>query len=137
LAQVVTVSQRAGSLLPDAFAGYDLRRAPRLLVRSACSDMDPRVFPAAFVHPSPELAAFLGEQGVILYGTDAPSMDAENSKTLAGHHALAEARRGYPRRAGFEPRGRWSLRAGSVTPEDCRGRRQPGARSAALRSPSP
>jgi arylformamidase len=91
LAQVVTVGQRAGSLLPDAFAGYDLRRAPRLLVRSACSDMDPRHFPAAFVHPSPELAAFLGEQGVILYGTDAPSMDAESSKTLAGHHALAEA----------------------------------------------
>jgi arylformamidase len=91
LAQVVTVSQREGSLLPGAFAEYDLSRAPRLLVRSRCSDMDPRQFPAAFVHPSPELAAFLGDQGVILYGTDAPSMDAENSKTLAGHHALAEA----------------------------------------------
>lgn len=89
LAQVVTVSQQEGGLLPEAFAGYDLSRAPRLLVSSACSEMDPGVFPSAFVYPTPELAAFLGEQGVILYGTDAPSMDAEDSKTLAGHHALA------------------------------------------------
>jgi arylformamidase len=88
-AQVVTVSQEEGGLLPEAFAGYDLRRAPRLLVRSACSEMDPGVFPSAFVYPTPELAAILSQQGVILYGSDAPSMDAADSKTLAGHHALA------------------------------------------------
>ncbi len=88
-AQVVTVAQRAGGLLPEAFANYDLSRAPRLLVRSACSEMDPTVFPPAFVYPMPELAAFLEQQGIILYGADAPSMDAEDSKGLSGHHALA------------------------------------------------
>lgn len=90
LAQVVTVNQEAGGLLPEAFAGYELQRSPRLLVRSAASTLDPRLFPPAFVYPTPELAAYLHTQGIILYGTDAPSMDAEDSKTLVGHFALAE-----------------------------------------------
>jgi arylformamidase len=88
LAQVVTVNKDAGPLFPADFANYDLGRAPRLLVHSAASAGDPRVFPPAFVHPSPELADRLGEVGVVLYGTDAPSMDAQDSKELAGHHAL-------------------------------------------------
>lgn len=88
-AQVVTIQQQEGGLLPEAFAGYDLGRAPRLLVHSPASALDPRVFPPAFVYPTPELAAFLQQHGVILYGTDGPSMDPESSKVLAGHHALA------------------------------------------------
>lgn len=88
LAQVVTVSKESGPLFPADFAGYDLGRAPRLLVHSAASAGDPRVFPPAFVHPSPELADRLGEVGVVLYGADAPSMDAQDSKELSGHHGL-------------------------------------------------
>jgi arylformamidase len=30
----------------------------------------------------------LGHHGVVLYGTDAPSMDHVQSKDLPGHHAL-------------------------------------------------
>jgi len=45
-------------------------------------------FPETIVYPDPVLADFLGEQGIILYGTDAPSMDALDSKDLPGHHAL-------------------------------------------------
>lgn len=89
-AHVVTVNQEEGGLLPEAFAAYDLRRAPRLLVRSPASALDPRIFPPAFVYPTAALAAFLQQQGIVLYGTDAPSMDAEDSKDLAGHHALAK-----------------------------------------------
>lgn len=87
-AQVVTIQQQEGALLPGAFAGYDLTRAPRLLVRTPSSEKDPREFSRAYVYPSPELATYLQEQGVILYGCDAPSMDSVESKTLPGHHAL-------------------------------------------------
>jgi arylformamidase len=87
-AQLVSVAKAVGPLTPDDFAGYDLGRAPRLLVRSAAGAGDPRVFNADFVHPSPELADHLGGLGIVLYGADAPSMDAAGSKTLDGHHAL-------------------------------------------------
>lgn len=87
-AQVVTVGKLAGPLFPADFDGYDLGRAPRLLVRSAASAADPTVFHADFVYPSPELADHLGGLGVILYGADAPSMDAADSKTLPGHKAM-------------------------------------------------
>jgi arylformamidase len=88
LAQVVTAKKPAGPLVPADFADYDLSRAPRLLVHSAASEANPRVFHDDFVYPSPEMADRLGEAGVVLYGTDAPSMDASGSKDLAGHHAL-------------------------------------------------
>ena len=87
-AQVVTIEKASGPLVSADFAAYDLSRAPRLLVHSAASEADPRVFLNDFVHPSPELADYLGALGIILYGTDAPSVDAADSKTLDGHHAL-------------------------------------------------
>ena len=87
-AQVVSIQQQEGALSPEAFAGYDLTRAPRLLVRTPASERDPREFSGKFVYPSPELAAYLHEQGIILYGCDAPSMDAVDSQSLPGHHAL-------------------------------------------------
>lgn len=89
-AQVVSVKKVDGPLTPADFAAYNLDRAPRLLVRSGASEVDPRVFPEQFVYPSPELAAWLKAKGIILYGTDGPSMDAVDSKELAGHHALLE-----------------------------------------------
>lgn len=88
-AQVVTVHKPAGPLVPADFAHADLTRAPRLLVRSAASAGDPAVFPTAIVYPSPALADYLGGLGIVLYGSDAPSMDAVDSTTLPGHHALA------------------------------------------------
>lgn len=87
-AQVVTVEKASGPLVPADLADYDLGLAPRLLVKSGASAADPRVFHHEFVYPSPELADHLGKLGVVLYGTDAPSMDASDSKTLEGHHAL-------------------------------------------------
>lgn len=91
-AQVVTIARESGPLEPADFAGYDLGRAPRLLVHSAASAGDPTVFPAAFVYPGPALADHLGVNGVVLYGTDAPSMDAADSTTLPGHNALRRNR---------------------------------------------
>ncbi len=87
-AQVVTIEKVSGPLVPADFAAYDLARAPRLLVKSSASTADRRTFQKEFVHPSPELADYLGQRGIVLYGADAPSMDAPDSKTLDGHHAM-------------------------------------------------
>lgn len=88
LAQVVTIQKTAGPLKVEDFVEHDLGQAPRLLVHSQASQGDPMVFLENYVYPSPELADYLSEQGIILYGTDAPSMDAVNSKTMDGHQAL-------------------------------------------------
>jgi arylformamidase len=88
MAQVVTVGRQTGTLMPDDFAGHDIGRAPRLLVNSGAGTADPRVFHHEYVYPGPELADYLGQLGVVLYGADAPSVDASDSKTLPGHHAL-------------------------------------------------
>ena len=87
-AQVVTVHKEQGPVVPADLASYDLGLAPRLLVRSAASEMDPTRFSRRFVYPSPDLADHLGEQGIVLYGTDAPSMDAADDANLPGHNAL-------------------------------------------------
>lgn len=87
-AQVVSVDKQDGPLNPNDFAGYDLSLAPRILVRSSASSLDQSIFPSAFVYPTPELADMMGELGIILYGTDAPSVDPEDSKALEGHKAL-------------------------------------------------
>lgn len=88
VAQVVTVGSAGGSITPADLAGYDLTLAPRLLIHSPASDVAPSVFPDTFVYPAPELAGFLGDLGIVLLGTDGPSMDRQDSKKLDGHHSL-------------------------------------------------
>ncbi|MCB9445867.1 MAG: cyclase family protein [Ardenticatenaceae bacterium] len=87
-ALVVTVNKAAGPLLPSDFAAYDLRGAERLLVRTPLQDLPFDQFPDDLPHPSPALADFLGKLGILLYGTDTPSMDAIDSHDLPGHNAL-------------------------------------------------
>ncbi len=89
-ARVVTVNRAAGPLVPADFDTVDLTGCRRLLVHSRASAQDPTLFHPDIVYPSPELAAFLGRLGLILYGTDAPSVDAVDSKPMPGHHALLE-----------------------------------------------
>ena len=92
-AQVVTLTHKTeGALVPADFAPFDLTLAPRLLVHSAASTLDPSQFPNTFVYPSPELGPYLASQGVILYGSDTPSMDHQDSQTLLGHKGLQQNR---------------------------------------------
>ena len=86
--RLVTVSKETGPLIPADFAGYDLRGVERLLVRTPLQGLSFDQFPTAIPYPSPELADFLGKLGIILYGTDAPSMDAVDSEDLPGHKAM-------------------------------------------------
>lgn len=45
-------------------------------------------FPPTFTHVSPAAAEYLAGQGVRLFGTDCPSVDPLESKTLEAHHAF-------------------------------------------------
>lgn len=61
----------------------------RLLVRTGCWT-DPDRFPESFPAFTPEAATRLAAAGVRLVGTDAPSVDPFDSKTLDAHHALGQ-----------------------------------------------
>jgi arylformamidase len=87
-ATVVTVQREAGPLTPADFPNLDWTGVERLLVHSVASHHPLNQFISDFVYPSPELADWLGQHGVVLFGADAPSMDALDSKTLPGHLAL-------------------------------------------------
>jgi arylformamidase len=91
-ATVVTVQREAGPLTPEDFPGLDWSRVQRLLVHSIASAKPLDQFPTEFVYPSPELAGLMARYGVVLFGSDAPSMDNMNSKTLPGHKALRRHR---------------------------------------------
>lgn len=88
LAQVVTAHKESGALTPEDFAAYDLEKTERLLVRTPAGKYPVTQFPPDYPHPSPELADLLGSLGILLYGTDALSMDDVNSTTLPGHNAM-------------------------------------------------
>ena len=85
--QVVRVPA-APLIEPRHLEGIDLASPRRLLLRSD-SVRDRRAFPERFSALSPELAALLGERGVLLVGVDTPSVDPFDSKELLAHHALA------------------------------------------------
>jgi arylformamidase len=87
-AQVVTTIKENGPLHPEDFDSYDLTLTSRLLVRSKASQHPQSLFPEAYVYPGLRLADYLGEKGIILLGSDGPSMDHQYSETLEGHQAL-------------------------------------------------
>ncbi len=90
LAQVVTIEKPSGPLHVEDIAHVDLSLAPRLLLHTVASDTPDTVFVQEFVYPSPEFAAHLAANGIILYGIDAPSVDAVDSEVLTGHYSLGK-----------------------------------------------
>jgi len=87
-ATLVTVQREEGPLSPADFPGLDWAGVERLLVHSSASAKPAHEFPTRFIYPSTELADFMGQYGIVLFGSDAPSMDDMNSKSLPGHKAL-------------------------------------------------
>jgi arylformamidase len=76
---------------PDAIDGVDFSRIRRVLFRTR-ETVDATVFPARCAHVAPALARCLAGAGALLLGTDAPSVDPVDSKTLEAHHALGAGR---------------------------------------------
>jgi arylformamidase len=68
----------------------DLNGTERLLFRTR-DRVDEGAFPATFLFPTMALARRLVNAGVRLVGSDAPSMDPIDSKTLDSHHILTDA----------------------------------------------
>ncbi|PEN15070.1 kynurenine formamidase [Longibacter salinarum] len=64
--------------------------APRVLFKTCASSVDRTQWPNAVTAVHPDTIRMLGERGVVLIGTDAPSIDPLDSKHLEAHHALAE-----------------------------------------------
>ncbi len=73
----------------DLIEGVDLEEAERLLFRTR-ERTDTTTFPQVFAPLAPALARQLGEAGIRLVGTDAPSVDPFDSKTMDVHRILAE-----------------------------------------------
>jgi len=67
----------------------DLKRFRRLLFRTR-DHVDAAQFPATFIAPTEALAHRMAAAGVKLMGTDAPSVDAFDSRDLAAHHILLQ-----------------------------------------------
>jgi arylformamidase len=59
----------------------------RLILRTGQSVAEGR-FPLAWAWLDAEVAADLARRGLVLLGTDAPSVDHKDARTLATHHAL-------------------------------------------------
>lgn len=88
-ALVVDATDRS-TLDADVVRGIDLATAERVLFKTR-RHVDATRFPDRFAAITPELAVRLGRAGIRLVGTDAPSVDPLDSKTLDAHHALARA----------------------------------------------
>jgi arylformamidase len=77
--------------LEAALADVDERRRlpPRVLLYTGEADDWGTTFPVGFRSLHPSVIAALAERGVRLVGTDAPSVDALDSKDLPAHRACA------------------------------------------------
>ena len=73
-----------------ALDGVDPERTPRVLIRTRDA-VEATEFPEPFAALAPALARRLVEQGFVLVGTDAPSVDPASSQELESHRILAEA----------------------------------------------
>lgn len=87
---LVVDARGAGSPLgPELLDGADMVRNARVLLRTRDA-VDPGAFPDEFAALSPALARRLVTAGAVLVGTDAPSVDPADSKTLEAHRILGE-----------------------------------------------
>jgi arylformamidase len=87
---VIDVTEAYGSVLPGDFDPDTIAGAERVIFRTY------KAFPAdswdsAFTAIAPGTIALLAEAGVRLIGTDAPSLDPQESKTLDAHHQVLAA----------------------------------------------
>jgi arylformamidase len=81
----------AAAVEPGHLEGKLAGTPPRVLLRTYASAPQTAWNPA-FPAITPAAIALLARSGAILVGTDAPSLDPQDSKTLDAHHAVRAAR---------------------------------------------
>lgn len=84
---VVVDARGRDTLDTELLDGLDLAATPRVLFRTR-DQVDPQAFPERVTHVMPALAEALAGAGAVLLGTDGPSVDPVDSKTLDAHRAL-------------------------------------------------
>lgn len=67
----------------------DFTGVPRILFKSIASERPDAEFSTDFPHIEPATVHYLAARGVVLIGTDAPSVDPFDSTDLPAHHELA------------------------------------------------
>ena len=87
-ARLLTVARREGPLTPADLAHGSLAGVERLLLRSEVSQLPEDRWPETWPWPGAALIEQLAKGGLRLLGLDSPSVDAGDSDTLPGHHAL-------------------------------------------------
>lgn len=81
----------APSVRPEHVPEYDESGPARVLFKTPASGLASHEWPNAVVPIHPETVRYLSDNGVVLIGTDAPSVDPLDSTDLPAHHALLEA----------------------------------------------
>ena len=89
-AWVVEVERDAEAITPDHVEAARTADVRRVLFKTRSSDVPDGQWDPHFVPILPETIAYLGGRGIVLVGTDAPSVDPENSKALPAHKTLAQ-----------------------------------------------
>ena len=69
--------------------GIDFGEVRRVLFKTRASEVPDSSFATDFVYVNPNVVRFLGAKGIVLIGTDAPSVDPFDSRELPAHQALA------------------------------------------------
>lgn len=87
-ARVVSVGRHSGAMTLDDLAADSIDGAERLLIHTWVSDVPDDQWVEDFPYPSVGLIEALAAHGVKLIGLDVASVDAVDSTTLPGHHAL-------------------------------------------------
>jgi arylformamidase len=88
LDEVISIKaiQKALSVMTDTLNSLSQYPTPnRLIIHTRSSETPNDVWDANFAHFEPDAADWLGEIGVRLIGTDAPSVDPATSKALPAH----------------------------------------------------
>jgi arylformamidase len=85
---VVIEIREADRIEIEHVQGIDLTRTPRVLFQTGVSGLPDDWWPERFPAIDPKLAEWLGEKDVLLVGTDAPSVDPAESRTLDVHKTL-------------------------------------------------
>jgi arylformamidase len=80
-----------GEIRREHLESIDLRGVSRLLIKTHASERPDHEWRDDFPFLSTGAVGWMAEQGVRLFGTDAPSVDFMTSKTLDAHHALDAA----------------------------------------------
>jgi arylformamidase len=86
-ARVVTMNVERCISSPD-LAALSWEGVERVLFKTRPSGWSEARFDSNFVYLAEDAAGFLGERGVLLVGTDSPSVDAFDSKNMKTHKTL-------------------------------------------------